>query len=501
MSDGDAPNARVDFDDIQGLVRYGYRTLTQASFLLLKVRDAASARAWLARCPVSSAREQSPPPRTVLQVALSCPGLRALGVNEEIVQGFSREFMGGMSGDDSRSRRLGDLGPGTPRNWAWGGADGAVPHVMLMLYALPGELQAWQQQVLDQCSSGFDLLRCLGTADMHDTEPFGFVDGISQPQLDWQRRRPVRDAQVLDYSNLSCLGEYLLGYPNEYGEYTDRPLLRDEFDPEGRLPRAEDSPELADLGRNGSYLVLRQLSQDVGSFWRFLDAAAGGEAGQREELAAAVVGRSRDGMPLIRGDDERIEGEDDALNSFTYRSDPRGVRCPVGAHIRRSNPRNADLPSGTRGPLSKLIRTLGFDAQALAEDHMSSTRFHRLLRRGREYGERLSIEQALAGENAGADGSGIHFICLGASIARQFEFVQGAWIAGTHFGGLHNESDPMLGNRLPGLEGEPTDNFSMPTEGGCDLQLSGLPQFVQVVGGAYFFLPGIRALRFLAKEH
>lgn len=490
----------VEEDDIQGLVRFGYRKLTQASFLLLRVRNAASARQWLANCPVASAQEQSPPPRQVLHVAMSCPGLRALGLREDVIQGFSREFLAGMSSDESRSRRLGDLGTNAPEQWHWGGRPDAVPHVLLMLYAWPGDLAAWQQQVLDGCASGFELMACLDTSDMDGVEPFGFVDGISQPSLDWQRKRPVRDEEVLDYSNLSCLGEYLLGYPNEYGEYTDRPLLRAELDPQAMLPRAEESPELADLGRNGSYLVLRQLRQDVGGFWRFVDAAAGGDPVRRELLASAMVGRSRDGLPLVESTGTPIEGERDPINSFTYEDDPRGAGCPIGAHIRRSNPRNADLPPGGWGPISRLIRTLGFDAQALALDHVSSTRFHRLLRRGREYGEGLSIEQALAGESGSGQGTGLHFICLGASIARQFEFVQGAWIAGTHFGGLHGESDPLLGNRLAGSDGAPADGFSIPADSGCDFRLAGLPQFVRVVGGAYFFLPGLRALRFIAKE-
>jgi deferrochelatase/peroxidase EfeB len=480
-------SAPVDYDDIQGLLRFGYRKLTQASFALLRVRDAAAARAWLSQCPVSSAQAQSPPPRTALQVALTCPGLRALGVDEEVVQGFSREFMAGMASDASRSRRLGDLGANDPGYWQWGGKAETLPHVLLMLYAEPGELAAWQQQVLAQCESGFELITCLATSDMDGVEPFGFADGISQPSLDWERRRPVRDEEVLDYSNRSCLGEYLLGYPNEYGEYTDRPLLREELDADGALARAEEQPALADLGRNGSYLVLRQLQQDVAGFWSFVDSAASGDAELREQIAAAMVGRTRSGEPLVGRQGEAIEGEDDPQNAFTYLSDRRGERCPVGAHIRRSNPRNADLPPGGRGPISRLVRTLGFDADALDDDHVSSTRFHRLLRRGREYGV-PPLE------------TGLHFICLGANIARQFEFVQNAWIAGTRFAGLQGESDPLLGHRLPGPDGQPTDGFSMPTAAGCAQRLSELPQFVTVVGGAYFFLPGIRALRYLAKE-
>jgi len=100
--------------------------------------------------------------------------------------------------------------------------------------------------------------------------------------------------------------------------------------------------------------------------------------------------------------------------------------------------------------------------------------------------------------SAPAAQSGLHFICLNANIQRQFEFIQGAWLMGTKFNGLHEESDPLLGNRLPGAAGTRCDYFSMPQAGGPTQRLEGLPQFVTVSGGAYFFLPGIRALRFLA---
>lgn len=75
--------------------------------------------------------------------------------------------------------------------------------------------------------------------------------------------------------------------------------------------------------------------------------------------------------------------------------------------------------------------------------------------------------------------------------------MQNAWAMGVHFDGLPNESDPLLGTRLPAA-GTPTDGFSMPRADGADERLAGLPQFVTVLGGGYFFLPGIRALRFLA---
>jgi deferrochelatase/peroxidase EfeB len=366
---------------------------------------------------------------------------------------------------------------------------------------VPGRLDSWQRSIEAQCDAGFERLACLATSDLDGIEPFGFVDGISQPELDWERRRLVLDQDQLAYSNLSCLGEFLLGYPNEYARYTDRPLLDRRRDATGMLPRAEDAPDKADLGRNGSYLVMRQLRQDVGGFWRYLDQQAGGDADRRERLAESMVGRTRNGMPLVGLTHEAIAGgagsQRPDLNAFTYSSDPQGIRCPLGAHVRRANPRSADLPPGDPGIFSRLKRMLGFDAEALELDLVASTRFHRLLRRGREYSAEVPVPQALAGASSGAE-SGLHFICLGANIARQFEFVQSAWIIGTKFNGLSDESDPLLGHRLAGPDGSRTNGFSMPQADGPDRRLSGLPQFITVQGGAYFFLPGIRALRYLA---
>ena len=483
-------NTPVELNDIQGLVRFGYKHHTHACFLLLCVKDPAAARAWLASAPVASAGTVEPPPATVLQLALASEGLRALGVPGDIVEAFSSEFISGMGKDPSRARRLGDVGANAPEQWQWG-AGARTPHVLLMLYALPGHLPAWQSLIEAQCAAGFSLLARLPCGELRGNEPFGFADGISQPLLDWRRDRAVRDAEQLRYTNLSCLGEFLLGYPNEYGGYTDRPLLDPQRDTQALLPRAEDAPHRADLGRNGSYLVIRQLQQDVQGFWQAIDRLADDDPELRDTLAAAMVGRSLSGQPLVPT--LKAEGEEDGahdLNNFTYQDDPRGILCPLGAHIRRANPRTADLPPGDPGVVSWLTRTLGFNAQALDQDRVASTRFHRLLRRGRAYRVEPAANEAEIG---------LHFVCLGASIARQFEFVQSAWLNSAHFDGLHNESDPMLGNRVPAPDGTATDSFSMPHTQGPDQRLSGLPQFVTVRGGAYFFLPGIRALRYLAS--
>ena len=493
MNPSPAP-AAVDLDDVQGLLRFGYKRQTQACFVMLRVKNRSAARQWLAEAPVTSATTTEPPPTTALQIAFTSMGLRALGVPDDVVAGFSAEFIAGMGTDASRARRLGDVGANDPSHWRWG-TGRQLPDVLLLLYAVPGALADWKQTILAACDEGFEPVTSLATSDMDGIEPFGFTDGISQPELDWKREREVRDADRLAYGNLACLGEFVLGYPNEYGRYTDRPLLDPARDVTRQLARAEDAPDKSDLGRNGSYLVLRQLQQDVRGFWQFIDRCAEGDPARREQLAAAMVGRRRDGTPLVETDAASADG---ASNAFTYQGDPAGLRCPVGAHIRRSNPRNADLPSGASTSLvARLARMLGFASGALREDLIASTRFHRLLRRGREYGSGLGLEQALQGA-APADETGLHFICLGANIARQFEFVQGAWLMAPKFAGLANESDPLLGHRRPGLDGAATDSFSMPQAAGPDQRVAGLPQFVTVLGGAYFFLPGIRALRVLA---
>ena len=126
------------------------------------------------------------------------------------------------------------------------------------------------------------------------------------------------------------------------------------------------------------------------------------------------------------------------------------MRCPFGAHIRRANPRNADLPPGSGGLFAKLLHTLGFGNKKYRDDVIASTRFHRLLRRGREYGPGLSPEQAVQPDSPDTSEHGIYFICLNANISRQFEFVQNAWIMSTKFNAMTEESDPLLGQSPAG---------------------------------------------------
>lgn len=468
------PGGAVDLEDVQGLLRRGYGHL-QACFLLLRVVDRDAARRWLRDIVVTRAVDRCP--ETALHVAFTSQGLCELGVAAAVRDGFSREFLDGMTADAARARRLGDVDASDPSCWQWGVGD-KVPHVAVLLYARPEELTAFVQAVMASYDGAFTAcIEPLSTSDQQRFEPFGFRDGISQPDPDWDRRRPLGDHDRLTYDNRVCLGEFVLGYPNEYGLYTPRPLLDPQEDPAGSLPRAEDAPDRADLGRNGCYLVMRQLQQDVAGFWAELARRANGDAAEAERLAEAMVGRRKGGAPLMAENDS-------TQNAFTYDADPEGRRCPLGAHIRRTNPRNADFPPGTSGLVSRAWRMAGFDATARANDLVASTRFHRLLRRGRKYAEGAA--------------TGIHFICLAANIKRQFEFVQSAWLMGSRFAGQSGESDPLLGNRTPDFGGAATGGFSMPQADGPDRRLQDLPRFVTVRGGAYFFLPGIRALRYIA---
>ena len=494
-------HGEVDYADVQGLVRFGYKRLTQASYALLRIRDAAAARAWLRSAPITSAVTMQPPPSSAMQVAFTAAGLKALALPPSVLAGFAPDFLSGMT-EASRSRRLGDVGGNAPSRWEWGGPAG-VPHLVLMVFAGPGGLEALVRQVTGGAwNQAFEVMRWLGTGDLDEHEPFGFADGISQPQLDWERQRDLSGGQS-SYSNVVALGEFLLGYSNEYRKYTDRPVVDADSASADLLP-AEDAPEKKDVGRNGTYLVMRELRQDVRGFWQFMYRQAGGDPAQADKLAAAMVGRTKAGDPLVPIQEEPIPGigsepKEVRQNRFTYEKDPAGIGCPFGAHLRRANPRNGDYPGRPTG-LARLITMLGLGRRGFRDDLMSPVRFHRILRRGREFGPGLSPEDALAPAPPNEAERGLHFICLNANISRQFEFLQNAWIMNTKFSGLSGESDPLLGNREP-IPGCPvTGDFMIQQDGGLSRRVSGLPQFVTVRGGEYFFLPGLRALRYLATS-
>jgi deferrochelatase/peroxidase EfeB len=512
------PLSDDDYRDIQGLVRFGYKHLEAARFHLLTIADAAAARAWLSKAPVTTA-VKGRRPDAALHVAFTYQGLQRLGGAPNTLAQFPYEFKSGMT-EASRARRLGDVAANDRQWWAWGGP-GKEPHVLVLLYAVSaGRLDECEAALKDELwEAAFATLTCLPTSNLDGIEPFGFDDGISQPVLDWERKKSARVHNTTAFTNLSALGEILLGYPNEYGKYTDRPLLDPGDDPDGVLLLAEDVPGKKDFGRNGTYLVLRDLSQEAPAFWHLINEQAARDREERDRVAGATVGRLPADIPIIPSGKAHVPGdtpkrtiltgtpmvplggdaipgigpdpEDIRLNQFTFHTDADGTACPYGAHIRRANPRNADLPEATRGMFAKLIRILGFGRQNSHDDLIASTRFHRILRRGREY----VIETA----DDGGDGvqRGLRFICLNANISRQFEFIQASWLANPKFEGL-DEGDPLVGNRMPLATGGSSDTFTRPQPSGLCRRFSALPQFVHVRGGAYFFLPSLRALRYIA---
>ena len=141
--------------------------------------------------------------------------------------------------------------------------------------------------------------------------------------------------------------------------------------------------------------------------------------------------------------------------------DPEALRCPLGAHIRRANPRDSFDP-GSREQLTISNR-------------------HRMLRVGRPY-------QAKDGQNPG-----LLFMCLNGDIERQFEFIQQTWLASPSFHGLSGEQDPVIGDGLS------ASGYTIPSRDG-PLRLKPPPRLVTTLGGGYFFVPGKRLLAFLAGE-
>jgi deferrochelatase/peroxidase EfeB len=526
---------RRDLDprDVQALARTAFNVLTAATYLLLRVQDAGRARAFLREIvptSISDLTVNGVRTNRAIQVAFTATSLRALGHSDNVINGFAPEFVEGMIGSPNRSARLGDIGANAPELWDWG-LGHREPHVLVMVFAHPEQLdsvvEALRWRAVD---AGLMEISVIPTTDMGGVEPFGFVDGVSQPIFDWDDRRRPGGKADRRYGNLIALGELLLGYHDEYGYLPATPILLD------AVPGAESLPEAAhplgqrDLGRNGSYLVFRQLDQDVRGFWRWVAAQAQPVGTTREALAETMVGRRMDGSPLAdieRGRDiPGVNPVDRDRNGFMFDVDPDGLTCPIGAHIRRGNPRTGDMPAGDEGILDPFITTLGLTTrdqkrptastlpwpanttvwpfQRARDDAISSARFHRILRRGREYGTKISIDAAL--DPATPDPKcGLNFICLNTNLSRQFEFVQGAWIANAKFAGLSGEQDPLLGNRepfpRPPIVETPvaTDGFSRPgAEPRCRYSTS-LPRFVTVRGGAYFFLPGLAAWRWLTR--
>ena len=448
----------LDVADVQGLVVRGYGRLPHAAFLACRIRDAQGARAVLRDLIGEVGSGVGHDADTALQVAFTASGLVALGLRDDVIErGFAAPFVEGMT-TEHRQRLLGDVGAADPRHWAWGGPDTPPVHVLLLVYAVSaGLLDERRGALLAAAGGALELVADLPTDELGDREAFGFADGLTQPRL--AGLPGARDGRTLP------TGEFVLGYPNAYGQLGPRPLLDPTSDPQRILPRDPGGSGKADMGCNGSYLVLRQLRQDVETFTGFLRErtrrADGAEDEQAQErLAAKMVGRWRSGAPLVLAPDR--DAPETAYLDFGYHAeDPHGLACPLGAHIRRANPRDALPP------------------QPGSERSLQLTDHHRLLRRARNYTQN--------GER------GLHFLCLVGDLSRQYEFVQHSWINDPVFDGLHDDADPLVAPRGP--RGGTFVEQVLPVR----RRHRDLPEFVRVRGGAYFFLPGLSALRYLTQ--
>ncbi len=485
----------LEREDMQGLIVRGHGRHQAARFFLLRFADGAegrtAARQWLATLladetvVIDGAREREEEQQHA-HVAFTHAGLERLGCDPTLLAGFSDEFRYGMT-TPHRRRVLGDDGHNAPEKWQWGGP-GQPLHALLMLYAKTGShlegLCARQRANLEAHRIASIERETSWLND--DKEHFGFRDAITTAVIEGLSRRAGPAGAIKP-------GEFILGYQNEFGRYTGRPLINRALDPGDDLKLDVEGSGMADFGRNGTYLVFRQLRQDVYAFWRYVDEAIrnlDGTPQRRAWLAAKMVGRWPSGAPLVLApdaDDPALANADDFM---FHNEDRHGLRCPVGAHIRRTNPRDSLPP------------------RPGSEESLAANKRHRLLRRGRTYGpplaESFDPQDMLTNGDDGRE-RGLHFICLNANIARQFEFVQATWVNNSQFEALNDVVDPLIGRRGRYSKGTHA-TFAIPE---TPLWLPGtparrrvhnMPDFVTMRGGAYFFMPGLAALRYLSRS-
>jgi deferrochelatase/peroxidase EfeB len=501
------PADSLEIEQIPTLVFGGLRRLPYARCLLVALADRPEEnKAWL-RCiegQVSYGNRyvkggdyvKAIDSKNALVVGFTRTGLEKLG-REGALKTFPAAFVHG-SAAPWRARPLGDVGANAPETWLWGGPGSEIDAIVL-LYGSDSDALAqltetqgkaldrhglrprWVvelkpagqrhdevgRELVDQCAHA-ELKPGEERKDEVEREPFGFVDGISDPVLrgvgDWTR--PELSNHVVEP------GEFVLGYPDSSGLLPCSPTVPVAEDPTGLLPAASgpnpnrQRPNFTkpkpvgahDLGFNGTYLVVRQLEQDVTAFQRYLR-----QFGARAEVVAAkMVGRWKDGASLVRyplHPSKNAKPDNDFLFGV---EDADGVRCPLGAHIRRANPRDQFDPG--------------------SKTQLNITNRHRILRVGRSYTAR----------DNGREKPGLLFMCLNSDIERQFEFLQQTWLFGSSFSGLQNEVDPLLGHGDAHLLTIPTDAGPRRTPAMAD--------FVQVLGSGYFFLPGKKAMNFLAGQ-
>jgi Dyp-type peroxidase family len=452
----------IDVSDVQGFALKGYN-FPYARYLLLELLHPDSARKFIgAILPhITTGERWDHKPLTTLNVAFTHKGLVTLQLPVATLLSFPVEFQQGMK---ARGDILYDTGLNAPNHWddVW---QTDQVHVWLAVNAQTPEALSAACVELDSLmheTGGARLLQSQDAAAVFiegkpsTREHFGYTDGFGNPDFKGAERGCVPGQGKLTKEGgweALATGEFLLGYADEAGEIPVAPI-----------------PHL--LARNGTFMVYRKLHQNVATFRHYLDTKGALYAGGKEKLASKFVGRWRDGTPVELSPDKAdpaIVRDNNQNTNFTYGDDSTGARCPIGAHIRRVNPRDAS----------------GFNGQLINR--------RRIMRRGLPYGEYVPEGEAVSDSAE----HGIVFMALNASISRQFEFVQQQWIEYGNDAHQGNDKDLMLGNH----EGKgrfvvqgTTDPTNPPFICG------GLPNFVELRGGDYFFMPSLTALQMIAAD-
>src|SRR4051812_47371371 len=133
--------ATLNLGDIQGIVARGYGELEGGCYMLLGIRDAAAARAWLGGLTSNVTSAAVRPEARALNVAFTHGGLRALGLDEDTLSTFPHEFEDGMT-SSYRRRILGDSGDSAPERWDWGGPNTGPVHILILLFGRDEEARA-----------------------------------------------------------------------------------------------------------------------------------------------------------------------------------------------------------------------------------------------------------------------------------------------------------------------------------------------------------------------
>ena len=471
--------------EVQGGVLSSYdrkgAQIKHGCLLLFSVTDAGQARAFIAGVSnqISWSTDVAPTGDlgAFVNLAVTYKGLGRLGVPEEIIQTFPKEFHDGL---DARATQMGDTGFNHPRYWPLPERFTAAPDDFAPRVELSEVDFILQLRTTDGCWDFIDLpndaaglavskhplaaavrkLRDAGEASgarLVSVEPlrrmripdpdggpseardhFGFNDMISQPipTLPAPTQGGTTHPPPSDRDFVK-LGELLLGYANDRG------------DPPGPV-----NPFL----RDGTFLVIRKMSQDVGALNDFLCSPPGDNVTLTgDDLIARMAGRTRGGVPLIPVPPGGY---------FDYSGDPTGSQCPFQAHIRRANPR-VPVPAVPDGNDSTFGRPTP-----------------RLMRRGMSYGPDFK-------DTPGAR-RGVVFMGYCASIAEQFETIQ-RWINGGNSTGVSaSQNDPLIG--VQPLAGPKTFRFA----NGAGVQRVDMAKpFVAHEWGLYLFVPSRTALTFL----